>query len=406
MYNNVCSAFALVLICSFFGPVYGLAESSSEADIANLLINGGFEEGVYSPTGIPDHWIWDPWKISAVRIWDDTEAHSGERSVKIHAPEANDARWIQSVDLDPNQLYFLSGWIKTDNVQHDDGTYHHYVAAMTQKEMDDAAAARDFVETDIPALTSGNMVPRITIRFPDHKLTRLSPNRGGWWPSPQDTYADRDPDFDSVIVIWDTRATDLTTNEYKWIGSADGLTAHMGTGQTYFAMQIAAAIHRGHRNVFKHEWGHSILFFFEAMGTVPEPSVSNHADSTDYVNCITGEYYVWQDETLANPIPNSIYNNESGFTHDYYSGLTATSDQPSRCLGIISEAWSLGGPVTHSGNLEDANQCEYDFNGDRDVDGEDLFDTFIDSQDIVLIGDDDLEDFAEEFGRADCLSNF
>ena len=78
---------------------------------------------------------------------------------------------------------------------------------------------------------------------------------------------------------------------------------------------------------------------------------------------------------------------------------------PSRCLGVIPDAWALGGPVTHSGNLENDDQCEYDFNGDKDVDGEDLFHTFIDNQDIFAIEEDDLEDFAKEFGRADCLNN-
>jgi hypothetical protein len=64
-----------------------------------------------------------------------------------------------------------------------------------------------------------------------------------------------------------------------------------------------------------------------------------------------GESYVWLDETDANPIPNSIYNNESGFTHDYYSGTTASADQPTRRLGVTPEAWMFGGPVTKPGLL-------------------------------------------------------
>ncbi len=197
------------------------------------------------------------------------------------------------------------------------------------------------------------MVPEITVRLPDHTLNRLSAIGGGWRPSSDDTASDRDPDFDSVIVIWDTRATDLATGEAVWIGYGDGLAEFRETRQTYFSMQIDAAINRGHRNVFKHEWGHSVLFYFDAIGTSPIPPVDNHADALQYVNCHTCQYYDWQDETLANPIPNSIYNNESGFTHDYYSGETATADEPSRCLGIPPEAWALGGPVSHSGNRDE-----------------------------------------------------
>ena len=434
--------------------VYGEPYNGGES--ANIILNGGFEEGIYSPTEFPIEWTWGPWLPSAIHTWDDIHAQTGDKSVKIYAPIPNDVSWRQTVEVEPNKAYFLSGWIKTDNVQHvdgaeqaganlslyggwtrsagvfgtedwtrngflfnsasdnqvtiaarlgawggttigtawfdnlrleqivpldphpswkvlvlvyretdfevtdDTGTYHHYVASITQTEMEQAAlAARQFVEIDIPALTSGNMVPEITVRFPERALNELTPSGSGWWPSPADTLAERDPEFDSVIVIWDPRAFDLANNNYEWIGSADGLAANLGTGQTYFAMQIAAAVYRGHRNVFKHEWGHSILFYFETMGTAPKPTVINHADVTDYVNCKTGQSYVWQDETLLNPIPNSIYNNDSGFTHDYYSGMAAISDRPSNCIGITPAAWALGGPVSHSGNITDETLNEY-----------------------------------------------
>ena len=122
----------------------------------------------------------------------------------------------------------------------------------------------------------------------------------------------------------------------------------MGTDQAYTTLIIEATTY-GHRNVFKHGWGHSITAFFDASGTAPKPKVENHATATDYVNCLTGAYYIWVDETEDNPIPNWIYNNDSGFTHDYYSGLTATASDPTRCLGINTRAWSFGGPVSNFG---------------------------------------------------------
>ena len=120
----------------------------------------------------------------------------------------------------------------------------------------------------------------------------------------------------------------------------------MGTGQTYDAIFVDFV--KFGRNVFKHEWGHSILFYYDSAGTAPRPPVDNHINDTTtrYVNCQIGQPYILQDQTDDNPIPNSIYNNESGFTHDYYSGMTATADQPSRCLGITKDAWATGGPVT------------------------------------------------------------
>jgi hypothetical protein len=417
-------------------------------DATSLLANGSFEEGEYSSASDPMGWGKDSWKPANMQ-WDNSRSRTGNNSVKIDAATPNDARWQQTVDVLPGTVYFLSGWIKTEDVAHGegsvvaganvslfgtwqrsagvfgtsdwtrngllfnsqdqgqvtvaarlgywsgiasgtawfddlkleqimpmnphpswkilvlifrdtdlevtdgDGVKHHYVASMTREEAQRAAtAARQFVTVDIPALTSGNMVPEVMVRFPDHALTDLSPLGEGWWPSPGDTATDRDPDFDSVIVIWDTRATDLETGEAVWIGSADGRAMDMGGTQTYLTMQIDAAINRGHRNVFKHEWGHSILFFYQAIGASPQPSVDNHAHATQYVNCRTGQYYVWQDESSDQPIPNSTYNNESGFTHDYYSGETATADEPTRCLGVPSDAWALGGPVSHSGNID------------------------------------------------------
>lgn len=418
---------------------------------ANLVANGGFEQGDFSVNGFPDAWSWDAYAHAALPIWDNSQAREGEKSVKISAGLLDDARWIQSVPIQRNTPHSLSGWIKAEDVAlspeiidvganlsllgsvlggfthsptilgtrdwtrtgvlfnsesndrvtvaarlgyyagtttgtawfdevrlapivpmdphprwnilvliyrntdfvytDSSGIRHHVVASMAQHEVEQAAdAARQFVEKDIPALTSANILPRLTIRYPERALTTLGPNGGGWWPAPGNTAEERDPAFDSVIVIWDPRATDQDTGKPIWIGSAAGLTPAMGTGQTYMTLIIEAAIYYGHRNVFKHEWGHSILEYFDAIGTAPKPKVENHTDGTRYVNCRTGSYYVWADEMEASPIPNSIYNNESGFTHDYYSGTTARSDEPARCLGIPPEAWAFGGPVSHSEN--------------------------------------------------------
>jgi hypothetical protein len=221
---------------------------------------------------------------------------------------------------------------------------------MTQEEKEQSKEAiTQFVEEDIPALTSGNMIPSLTVRYPERALTKLSHAGDGWSPSPWDVSADGDPAYDSVIVIWDPVVVDNATGETTWIGAAAGLAYWTGNRQTYTAIISDAVTSYGHRNVLRHEWGHNILYFYEAYGTAPIPAVDNHAfgtPETQYVHCPTGESYILVDETPDNPIPNSIYNVDSGFTHDYYSGITATQDQPTRCLGITPEAWASGGPVS------------------------------------------------------------
>ena len=140
----------------------------------------------------------------------------------------------------------------------------------------------------------------------------------------------RDPAFDAVWVIWQPNVVDQATGEPLWIGSAAGLTPAMGTDQTYMTLIVDAATTYGHLNVFKHEFGHSITEYFDAAGTAPKPKVENHTVAGSYVHCGTGEAYIWVDESDANPIPNSIYNDAFGFTHDYYSGTTALAAPPGR----------------------------------------------------------------------------
>jgi hypothetical protein len=458
-----------ILICvTTFATTQTAYAAPIQADSVNLLLNGGFEEGNYSPIAAPDSWTKEQFDSSSVMLWDNTDSFEGNRSVKISLTTHNDARWMQTVNVEPNTNYRVSGWIKTDYasgtqradldaflflVEHpihhsrplfstsdwtyvsfafnsgeetqftiaaqlggwgepatgtawfddlevapiqasdphpawkillliydtvdvtytdDAGITHRYYSEMTQQEKDQTEqVVTQFVEEDIPALTSGNMIPMLTIRHPEQALTRLEHySNGGWSPAPYQVIPDRDPAFDSVIVIWDPWVLDDATGETIFIGEAAGLAYWMGTGQTYAAIVSDAATSYGHRNVFRHEWGHSILFFYEAFGTAPKPAVDNHAwgtPETQYVHCPTGEPYILMDETPDDPIPNSIYNNESGFTHDYYSGTTAVQDQPTRCLGITPEAWASGGPVSgplrHFTPIEKLQLIKNDVNG-------------------------------------------
>jgi len=84
----------------------------------DLLFNGGFEEG----NTLPVLWSQDAWTASySTFTWDTAQKHSGAKSVKIDNTTANDARWIQTVYVQQNSNYRLSGWVKTDNVAHISG---------------------------------------------------------------------------------------------------------------------------------------------------------------------------------------------------------------------------------------------------------------------------------------------
>jgi len=255
----------------------------------------------------------------------------------------------------------------TDNL----GNAHHIVTSMTQQEKDLAvAAATKFLGVDVPALDSGNMIPLGTIKIVSHPLTSLSPVGSceyPYWPDPTVTAPDRDAaNFDSAIIIFQESGVDLTTGRSIFVGCFGGLTYPRGTGQTYTSF-IFRIFSSDQRNVFKHEWGHSILFYYDAAGTAPKPSVDNHIGGTNlYVHCGTGVPYILVDDSDSAPVPNSIYNDQTGFTHDYYSGTTAKPDHPNSCLGITPIAWASGGPVTHPITHPG------DLNGDNQVDIVDL----------------------------------
>ena len=218
------------------------------------------------------------------------------------------------------------------------------VADLTAEETAFAGSeAAAFVRHDIPALDSHQMRPTLEVRYPG-TITDLEPVCG-WWPAPWLIAADLDSAFDSIIVIWDSTGTDVNSGQPYNLQNCAGLALANGTGQTFSTLQIDGYPPNRFRNTLKHEWGHSILFYYEAAGTAPAPPVDNHGPDA-YVHCGTGEGYVLVDESQDEPIRNSIYNNRSGFTHDYYSGTTALASDPDFCLGITRAAWASGGPVT------------------------------------------------------------
>jgi hypothetical protein len=214
--------------------------------------------------------------------------------------------------------------------------------------------ARLFVERDIPALTSGQMLPTLTVRQSTQPLRSLTPlwvgsQAAGWWPSQNDTLASDARDFDSVIVIWELRLRDVTTGAAVSLNIGP-VTPELGLAPTYASVPIEQAGLNGQRNVFKQEWSHGALVYYQALQVLPQPMVIFNPGASQYVNCKTGQFYVWQSETEGQPIPNSIFNNGAGFTHDYLSGTVARAEAPSVCLGIGPQAWAWGGPVTHSGS--------------------------------------------------------
>lgn len=267
--------------------------------------------------------------------------------------------WYDDLTLVPRQPQLPHpGWKvlvlvydQTDAVITDSaGVQHHVRSSSTPAELARVTEqARRFVEQDIATLSSGNMVPTLVLRHarrPLGTLTPFTPNQ--WWPAWGDTTDEVRGDFDSVIVIWDSRVRDVTSGAPMQLGSA--VTLERGLMPIYNTFDLATAGLDGSRFHFRQQWGAAAQAHYQTLQVQPQPAVNLNPGASQYVNCQTGRYYTWLTETAAQPIPNSIGNLDSGFLHDFYSGQVARAEAPTVCLGLGSKVWAWGGPVTHSGS--------------------------------------------------------
>ncbi|WP_150271926.1 glycosyltransferase family 39 protein [Paenibacillus tepidiphilus] len=81
----------------------------------NLLQNPGFEEG---ESGAPLGWTKDEWiagENSGLLSVQSEEVHSGSKAAVIENLEPNHLKWVQTVAVDPEAYYKISGYIKVAN---------------------------------------------------------------------------------------------------------------------------------------------------------------------------------------------------------------------------------------------------------------------------------------------------
>ncbi|MFP8953166.1 PVC-type heme-binding CxxCH protein [Natrialbaceae archaeon A-arb3/5] len=106
----------------------------------NVLANPDFEEGEDSP----DEWEEYDWSGEAEFTYDDEEAYSGDHSVRIDSEEGADAAWHQTVDVEEETEYILSGWIMTDEFDEGSG----YGAQLNVHELGEESLTESVTETE------------------------------------------------------------------------------------------------------------------------------------------------------------------------------------------------------------------------------------------------------------------
>ena len=101
-------------LCAFIALMLLLALPALAEEGPNLVVNGDFSE--IDALGMPKHWIKSMWftdeGISNLYVSED--GYDGNCIVVVNA-DANDARFTQTIDVEPNSVYRFSCMVKADN---------------------------------------------------------------------------------------------------------------------------------------------------------------------------------------------------------------------------------------------------------------------------------------------------
>ncbi|RKP58171.1 phospholipid carrier-dependent glycosyltransferase [Cohnella endophytica] len=138
------SLFLLLLIALLFPAASAFAENGE----TNLVINGSFEE---VNADEPTNWSKDAYlagdENSLMKVVEG-DAHSGSRFATIESFQPNDAKWVQTVSVQPDSLYKLSCWVRV--VQAGEGATGANISVLgigtTSRDLTDSAGGWENVE--------------------------------------------------------------------------------------------------------------------------------------------------------------------------------------------------------------------------------------------------------------------
>lgn len=113
--------FICLLCCLFMALSFGPVSAFAEPGDANLLKNGSFE--TLDASGMPVGWYTEAYfKTPGYTEYSVApEGRDGQNAAVVENFGANDARFAQDVAVEPDSIYRLSGYIRTENVPQDLG---------------------------------------------------------------------------------------------------------------------------------------------------------------------------------------------------------------------------------------------------------------------------------------------
>ncbi len=110
----------IFLLFIFISSVLFFPVSGQSSEIQNLLYNGDFE--ILDSDGLPDGWFTDAYRMDpGYTVYSVTDGFEGEYAASIHNAAKNDARFAQTVAVEPEKLYCFSGYLLADDVSEGHG---------------------------------------------------------------------------------------------------------------------------------------------------------------------------------------------------------------------------------------------------------------------------------------------
>lgn len=93
--------------------LFALATFASSADARDLIVNGALTLGQEDQ---PTAWKPDLWSPSKGTVFEWKNEDSAPGVLVVRNPSANDSRWVQDVQVEPNHWYRLSGYVRAVGV--------------------------------------------------------------------------------------------------------------------------------------------------------------------------------------------------------------------------------------------------------------------------------------------------
>ena len=105
-----CTLLALLMLCAL----------AALAETGNLVVNGDFSK--VDSSGMPDGWQRDMWftDVGVSRLYVSEDGYDGNCAAVVNA-DANDARFIQTIAVEPDSYYRFSCMVRAENCG--DGEY-------------------------------------------------------------------------------------------------------------------------------------------------------------------------------------------------------------------------------------------------------------------------------------------